>query len=428
MLLAIVMCLGMLNLTALADEGDSSGGACEACGKADCACDVDGVCGESGDAPAWYDADAPQEALKDVTDGRTVTLDGNYMNAALTIGSGVNVTLDLAGHTLKGNGEAPVITIDGGTLILKDSSGGKGTITGGGRYSYDRSWGEWTCGGGVYIAKGAMFIMDMDGRDFSSYTHCRFCNNRAGDPSTGTKDNTCSGDDIYAEATGTKKVVLTRPNLDNCGWSLNDLDPDCRHEIIHWHEDSSYSRWECDEQSWYYDRTPGIHELSARTGLALKAAHPTHPRPEITKSADKKTVCAGDEVQYTVIVKADVAAGTKLVNTATVRSYADATEATDTAEVTVVKPDSDHPDPKDPDPDEPDPDEPTTDIPEDDVPMTDIPEDDVPMTDIPEVDTPLTDVPQTGDNSRIWGYLALISGAGLAWLVLKNKKREDTAE
>ena len=32
------------------------------------------------------------------------------------------------------------------------------------------------------------------------------------------------------------------------------------------------------------------------------------------------------------------------------------------------------------------------------------------------------------DNSQIWEFLAIISGAGLALLVLKNKKREDTAE
>ena len=96
-----------------------------------------------------------------------------------------------------------------------------------------------------------------------------------------------------------------------------------------------------------------------------------------------------------------------------------------------------------------------TDIPEDNVPLvpgpgadgddlTDIPEGDVPLTDAPNAgddtntgddlmdiadgEVPLAAVPQTGDNSHIWSYFALISGACLVWMVLKNKKREESAE
>ena len=42
-LLALVMCLGMLNLTAFADEGDGVC-ACEECAE-ECVCTVDDLCG-----------------------------------------------------------------------------------------------------------------------------------------------------------------------------------------------------------------------------------------------------------------------------------------------------------------------------------------------------------------------------------------------
>lgn len=42
-------------------------------------------------------------------------------------------------------------------------------------------------------------------------------------------------------------------------------------------------------------------------------------------------------------------------------------------------------------------------------------------------DTPLADVPQTGDNSHTWGILAALSGIGLMWLALLDKKNKDKA-
>ena len=42
-------------------------------------------------------------------------------------------------------------------------------------------------------------------------------------------------------------------------------------------------------------------------------------------------------------------------------------------------------------------------------------------------DTPLADVPQTGDNSHTWGILAALSGIGLMWLALLDRKNKDKA-
>ncbi len=67
------------------------------------------------------------------------------------------------------------------------------------------------------------------------------------------------------------------------------------------------------------------------------------------------------------------------------------------------------------------PDVPVMDIPVADVPMGNVPAADV--VDIPNANVPLADVPKTGDDSRIWTLFALISGLGLAWLML-DKKRE----
>ena len=91
-----------------------------------------------------------------------------------------------------------------------------------------------------------------------------------------------------------------------------------------------------------------------------------------------------------------------------------------------------------PDGDTPLGDLPDIDIPEEDPPLSDtpdveIPEEDPPLSDLPELDipdgdVPLAGVPDTGDYSHIWGVVALISGMGLAVLVLTNKKREEIAE
>ena len=70
-------------------------------------------------------------------------------------------------------------------------------------------------------------------------------------------------------------------------------------------------------------------------------------------------------------------------------------------------------------------DEPDLDIPDPDVPLT--PGDDEEF-DIPEDDVPLASVPKTGDDSSIWGILTLMSGAGLALMALRSRKRSESAE
>ena len=72
-----------------------------------------------------------------------------------------------------------------------------------------------------------------------------------------------------------------------------------------------------------------------------------------------------------------------------------------------------------------DADVPLTNIHYDAVPLADIPDEDVPLTNIPDEAVPLADVPKTGDNSRIWMALALLSGAGLAGMFVKDKRREE---
>ena len=99
---------------------------------------------------------------------------------------------------------------------------------------------------------------------------------------------------------------------------------------------------------------------------------------------------------------------------------------------------SDTPDVEIPEEDPPLSDTPDVEIPEEDPPLSDtpdveIPEEDPPLSDLPELDipdgdVPLAGVPDTGDYSHIWGVVALISGMGLALLVLTNKKREEIAE
>ena len=99
---------------------------------------------------------------------------------------------------------------------------------------------------------------------------------------------------------------------------------------------------------------------------------------------------------------------------------------------------SDLPDVEIPEEDPPLSDLPDVEIPEEDPPLSDlpdveIPEEDPPLSDLPELDipdgdVPLASVPDTGDYSHIWGFVALISGMGLAVLVLTNKKREEIAE
>ncbi len=129
------------------------------------------------------------------------------------------------------------------------------------------------------------------------------------------------------------------------------------------------------------------------------------------------------------------------------------------------------PDPEEPPVDVPDPDvpmvpppeeppeEPPVDIPEEDPPLVDIPEEEPPLVDvpdpdvplaprpstptkpvapkppvttveveIPDEDVPLADVPNTGDGTGLWCVLGLMAGAGLAYLFLEEKKRQNNAQ
>ena len=68
-------------------------------------------------------------------------------------------------------------------------------------------------------------------------------------------------------------------------------------------------------------------------------------------------------------------------------------------------------------------------IPEDDVPLAPgVPQGPNEEFEIPEDDVPLASVPKTGDESRSWGFFAMLSGIGLALMALFRKKEEDSAE
>ena len=79
------------------------------------------------------------------------------------------------------------------------------------------------------------------------------------------------------------------------------------------------------------------------------------------------------------------------------------------------------PDPVTPDPDPVEPDAPI-DIPDDDVPLIDEPDLPEPPVDIPDEEVPLADVPKTDDKLGLYVTLALLSGIGLAWLAVEDKK------
>ena len=100
--------------------------------------------------------------------------------------------------------------------------------------------------------------------------------------------------------------------------------------------------------------------------------------------------------------------------------------------------------------DVPEEDPPLVDIPEAQPPLVEVPDTDVPQvnvpqkpkppkpqqpqktqqpqTDIPDEVVPLAEVPQTGDNSGLWASLLLLSGAGLTYLLLDEKKRRDNSK
>ncbi len=97
------------------------------------------------------DADSLSSALASTgSNGEILKLTADIpTTATLTVTSGVDVTLDLNGHSITNDGSSSVITVNsGGTLTLTDSStGGTGMVTGGSAPS----------GGGVYVT--GSFVM-----------------------------------------------------------------------------------------------------------------------------------------------------------------------------------------------------------------------------------------------------------------------------
>ena len=106
---------------------------------------------------AWADSNVTTEAdlLEAVNTSQTVTLEADIttpsQNGRLDISSGVNVTLDLNGHTLTrpmtaaDDGGQVIFVANGGKLTITDSSNDKkGKITGGWAYQ----------GGGIYVQSG----------------------------------------------------------------------------------------------------------------------------------------------------------------------------------------------------------------------------------------------------------------------------------
>ena len=73
----------------------------------------------------------------------------------------------------------------------------------------------------------------------------------------------------------------------------------------------------------------------------------------------------------------------------------------------------------------PDEDTPTTDLPDEGTPATDIPDEGTPTTDLPDEDVPMAEAPKTGDNMTAWILAAGVSGLGLVWLAISNKKRSE---
>ncbi len=70
-------------------------------------------------------------ALSDASEGDTIRMNAN-ISESISVDSGKKVTLDLNGHTLSKGSKSTVITLEGGSLTLTDTSDEKtGTVTGG---------------------------------------------------------------------------------------------------------------------------------------------------------------------------------------------------------------------------------------------------------------------------------------------------------
>ena len=63
---------------------------------------------------------------------------------------------------------------------------------------------------------------------------------------------------------------------------------------------------------------------------------------------------------------------------------------------------------------------PLSDLPEEEPPLADLPEEEVPLVELPD-----SEIPLTGDITPMYLLMTLVSAAGLVWLTLSGKKREE---
>lgn len=185
--------------------------------------------------------------------------------------------------------------------------------------------------------------------------------------------------------------------------------------------------------------------------LYMKKADDATPVYTVRWMADGKDLCepekrydvkAGEEASVTDVDKERAFSGytfnanaqqdwTRVVaedgSTELILYYGKSNTPGGTPEIPPVIPENPPVNPPAPGEDIPEPDVPLSDIPSEDPPLTDIPEEDPPLEDIPEEDPPLSGVPETGDISQLWTMLALLTGAGLVWMVLDSKKHRKDA-
>ena len=101
----------------------------------------------------------------------TYTLTGDVtLTRNLTVNSGVTATIDLAGHTLRGNDSGSVITVySGGSLTLQDNSD-SGKVTGG-AIPEDANQSSWMLGAAVTV-NGGTFTMNGGTITDNDASHC----------------------------------------------------------------------------------------------------------------------------------------------------------------------------------------------------------------------------------------------------------------
>ncbi|MCD7845469.1 MAG: InlB B-repeat-containing protein, partial [Oscillospiraceae bacterium] len=167
-LLVLVLCIGMLSGAALAEEPETPAAEnpVEEAAEDSTEEPVEEPVEEPTEEPIEESAQvesvemlmlgtAPTE-LGGTLESGTYTLTADVALAEnITIPSGADVTIDLAGYTLTGAGGDSVITVDGGTLTIQDSDGA-GTITGGTGHTS----GAYNYGGGIYVINGGSLTLE----------------------------------------------------------------------------------------------------------------------------------------------------------------------------------------------------------------------------------------------------------------------------